>query len=227
MPPRLVLARHGQSAWNRQNRFTGWEDPPLTPKGRKEAQLTAQYLADSGAVFDAAFTSYLRRAVETLWEIQRNMNLMWLPVFTDWRFNERHYGALQGQNKSQIARQHGNKQLQEWRRSYAVRPPLGKPIAAPDHRYQNAAIPAGESLEDTRARAAACYEERILPLLQQNKRVLIVAHGNSLRALIMHLDNISPANISGLEIPTGGAIAYDSKKTGAPRPPHRIIRSSP
>ena len=224
-PPRLVLVRHGQSAWNRQNRFTGWEDPPLTPKGRKEAKETAEMMADASMTFDAAFTSYLRRAVETLWEIQRRMNLMWLPSATDWRLNERHYGALQGKNKEEIARQYGAEKIREWRRGFAARPPTGGGAHAPDHRYLTTQIPAGENLEETAARAAACYQERILPLLQQNKRILVVAHGNSLRALVMYLDNISPANIARLEIPTGGAVAYHTEK-GAPRPPHKIIRRS-
>lgn len=224
-PPRLVLVRHGQSTWNRQNRFTGWEDPPLTARGRMEAKQTADILTETGATFDAAFTSYLRRAVETLWEIQRRMKLMWLPVSTDWRFNERHYGALQGKNKDELAQLHGAKKIREWRRSYGARPPAGGGGAAADHRYCGAQIPDGESLEETGVRVFACYKERVLPLLKKNKRVLIVAHGNVLRALLMHLDNISPADISRLEIPTGGAAAYQTGGGGAPLPPHRIMRS--
>ncbi len=224
-PPRLVLARHGESAWNRQNRFTGWEDPPLTSAGRSEAKHTADMLAAAGATFDAAYTSYLRRAAETLHEIQRRMKLMWLPVFSDWRLNERHYGALQGINKEEAARRYGAKQVRAWRRGFAERPPPGGKATAPDHRYDGVAVPCGESLEDTAKRARACYAERILPLLRQNKRVLVVAHGNSLRALIMHLDNISPADIVRLEIPTGGALAYQTGKNGAPLPPRKIMRN--
>ena len=225
-PPGLVLARHGQSVWNRQNRFTGWEDPPLTVRGRKEARQTAALLAKSGATFDAAFTSYLRRAAETLLEIQRRMKLMWLPVKTDWRLNERHYGALQGENKDGMIRRHGAEKVREWRRSYSVRPPAGGGVFAPDHRYCGVSVPDGENLEETGVRVFACYEERILPLLKQNKRVLVVAHGNSLRALVMRLDGVSAAGIADLEIPTGAAAAYRIEG-GAPVPPHRIMRSSP
>ena len=223
MFPGLVLVRHGQSTWNHQNRFTGWEDPPLSDSGRVEAQKTAQLLITAGITFDAVFTSYLRRAIETMWLLQQQMDLMWLPTMSDWRLNERHYGALQGQNKAATARQYGAQQLHAWRRSHDVRPPLGGTAFAPDHRYTHAKIPQGENLTDTGTRVVACYEERILPLMQRQQRLLVVAHGNSLRALIMHLDKISPAAIMKLEIPTGGAIGYHTDKNGIPQSAHQII----
>ena len=218
-----MLVRHGQSAWNRDNRFTGWEDPPLTAQGRAEARAAAQRLRAAKITFDAAFVSYLRRAVETLWVIQRRTDLMWLPVATDWRLNERHYGALQGENKDEMTRLHGAEQVRAWRRDYETRPPTGVAPRAPDHRYAEAEVPRGENLADTRARAVACYEERILPLLRARRRVLAVAHGNSLRALMMHLSGVSPAEAPQLEIPTGGAAAYRTDEKGVPRPPHYFI----
>lgn len=218
-----MLVRHGQSEWNRENRFTGWEDPPLTSRGQDEARATAQKMRAANITFDGAFVSYLRRAVETLWLIQQEMNLMWLPTATDWRLNERHYGALQGENKSEIARQHGEEQVLLWRRGYEDRPPPGEPLRVPDHRYADAEVPRGENLADTRARAAACYESRILPLLRARRRVLAVAHGNTLRALMMHLGDIAPADAMRLEIPTGGAAAYKTDENGVPIPPHFFI----
>lgn len=218
-----MLVRHGQSTWNRDNRFTGWEDPPLTSRGRAEARTTARKLLAEKINFDAAFTSYLRRAVETLWIIQRRMNLMWLPSGADWRLNERHYGALQGENKAEMEKLQGAKRVREWRRSYETRPPQGGVLRVPDHRYDATEIPSGENLADTGARVLACYEERILPLLRAQKRVLVVAHGNSLRALIMRLSQIPTDEIMRLEIPTGGATAYSAGKDGLPRPPHRFI----
>ena len=223
MPLQLVLARHGQSEWNKQNRFTGWEDPPLTDKGRAEAVATAQILQSQNAVFDVAFTSYLRRAAETLWLVQQHLEMTWIPVNTDWRLNERHYGALQGETKTVAAQQYGEEQVHKWRRGYDSRPPKGGGAFAPDKRYANITVPQGESLEDTRERVWQCYCERILPLLTAGKRVLIVAHGNSLRALIMKLDNISADNVAELEIPTGGAVVYDVADDGTPRSPHRHL----
>lgn len=219
-----MLVRHGQSVWNRDDRFTGWQDPPLTAKGRAEANKTAQKLRAAKITFDCAFVSYLQRATETLWLIQKKMDLMWLPVASDWRLNERHYGALQGGNKTQAAMQHGEEQVRKWRRSFATRPPSGGALQISDHRYAGVKIPRGESLADTRARAVACYEERILPMLQDGRRILVVAHGNSLRALVMHLGDISPADIMQLEIPTGGATAYYADNKGAPTPPHIFIK---
>ena len=223
MPPALVLARHGQSEWNRQNRFAGWEDPPLTDKGRDEARQTAARLAAAGAVFDAAHTSYLRRAIETLHLIQERMSLMWIPSATDWRLNERHYGGLQGENKSDMAKLHGEEKLRLWRRGCDIPPPPGGGAAAPDHRYDGVAIPNGESLTQTAARVWAYYEENILPQLRAKKRVLVVAHGNSLRGLIMRLENLSPPEVMALEIPTAAAAAYQADPQGRPLPPHRFI----
>lgn len=215
--PLLVLVRHGQSAWNRQNRFTGWEDPPLTRRGVQEARDIAAALSSAGLTFDAAFTSYLRRAIETLWQIQRSMDLMWLPSASDWRLNERHYGALQGQNKATAARLHGEKAVLEWRRDPAVRPPHGGGAAAPDHRYAGISIPAGENLKETSVRTAACYKERIAPLLKQGQRVLLVAHGNALRSLAMHLESLSPVAVRRMEIPTGSALVYSRSTSGGLR----------
>ena len=215
--------RHGQSTWNRAGRFTGWEDPPLTSRGRAEARTTARKLLAEKIQFDAVFSSYLRRAAETLWIIQQQMNLMWLPSHTDWRLNERHYGALQGEKKADMEKLHGAQQVHEWRRGYESRPPPGGKSRVPDHRYDETEIPSGENLADTAARVLECFEESVLPLLRAQKRVLIVAHGNSLRALIMHLSRISPDEIMHLEIPTGGATKYSCKKDGAPVPPHSFI----
>ena len=226
-PPALVMVRHGQSAWNRDDRFTGWEDPPLTAKGRAEARRAAQKMRKAGMTFDAVFVSYLRRATETLWLIQQKMDLMWLPVASDWRLNERHYGGLQGLNKTETAARHGAEQVRKWRRGYDTRPPKiardGNANIASDHRYAGVELPRGESLADTRARAVACYEARILPMLQSGKRVLIVAHGNSLRSLVMHIGGISADDIMRLEIPTGGATAYRADSAGTPRPPHIFV----
>ena len=216
--------RHGQSEWNRDNRFTGWEDPSLTEQGLSEARETARKMRDAGFVFDSAFVSYLRRAAETLHSIQREMDLMWLPIASDWRLNERHYGELQGKNKAETAAEFGAKKVREWRRSYDIRPPQGGELRAADHRYAAAEIPRGESLADTRARAVACYEERIAPLLREKRRILVVAHGNSLRALVMHLSGISPADVMQLEIPTGGATIYYADDNGVPHPPHVFIK---
>lgn len=220
MSPRLVLARHGESEWNRQNRFTGWEDPPLTDKGRKEAVETAQILQSQKMMFDAAFTSYLRRAAETLWLVQQHLEMTWIPVTTDWRLNERHYGALQGEDKTTAVEQYGEERVLAWRRGYDIRPPAGGGAYAPDGRYTETTIPEGESLEDTGKRVWECYSERILPLLRAGRRVLVVAHGNSLRSLIMKLDNIAPEDVLKLEIPTGGAVVYDVGDDGIPRCPH-------
>lgn len=210
----LAMVRHGQSAWNKRNLFTGWEDPALTPAGRAEARKTAQKLMAAGCSFDAAFTSYLRRAVETLWIIQKEMNLMWLPTDADWRLNERHYGALQGKNKDDAAQKFGAEQVRQWRREYDSCPPPVKGKPQKDHRYQNVDIPRGESLADAKMRASACYEERIVPLLQAGRRVLIVAHGNVLRSLMVHLQEADRTSIAKIEIPTGGALVYSADEKG-------------
>ncbi|MGU9952316.1 MAG: 2,3-bisphosphoglycerate-dependent phosphoglycerate mutase [Gammaproteobacteria bacterium WSBS_2016_MAG_OTU1] len=224
--PALALVRHGQSAWNLQNLFTGWQNPPLTEKGREEAKAAADSFIADGITFDVLYTSYLRRAIETLWIIQERMQLMWLPVATDWRLNERHYGDLQGKNKNDILSEYGEEQLHLWRRSYDTAPPSGNSADNPDHRYANISIPCGESLATTKIRVIKCYEQCILPQLQQQKRVLIVAHGNSLRALIMHIEQIPPANIMEKEIHTGGTIIYPCDNNGLPIPPHSEHQSS-
>ena len=222
--PRLVLVRHGQSAWNRTNRFTGWENPPLTPLGRREADRIGGTMANAGIVFDAAYTSYLSRAIETLWRIQKAMDLMWIPVQPDWRLNERHYGALQGLDKTRMCKKYGAQRVQEWRRSYQTPPPLGGKAPASDHRYADVQLPQGESLADTRVRAAACFKSRLLPELKTGKRLLIVSHGNLLRALMMQIENLSATDIVKVQIPTAHAVAYHRiGGNGMPQPPRKIL----
>jgi 2,3-bisphosphoglycerate-dependent phosphoglycerate mutase len=212
----LVLIRHGESTWNQENRFTGWTDVGLTEKGSQEALEAGRVLARDGYVFDVAYTSVLKRAIKTLWIALEEMDLMWIPVYCDWRLNERHYGALQGLNKAEIAALHGEKQTMLWRRSYSVRPPALAPdderSPARDPRYAGLhaeQIPLTECLKDTVARFLPSWKETIAPAILQGKRVLIVAHGNSLRALVKHLDGISDDDIVGLNIPTGIPLVYE------------------
>ncbi len=221
----LVLVRHAQSEWNAQNRFTGWQDPSLSKEGMSEARLCAAAMREDGLTFDCAYTSYLRRAVRTLWLIQEEMDLMWLSVFTDWRLNERHYGDLQGRNKAEIAAAHGEAQVYDWRRGYLSCPPLAAAaVDAPDHRYAGIADkPQGESLATTLLRTRACYEERIVPQLQAGRRVLVVAHGNSLRTLVKHIENIADADIAQVSIPTGRALVYQTDDKGAPQAPATVL----
>jgi 2,3-bisphosphoglycerate-dependent phosphoglycerate mutase len=214
MPGKLVLCRHGQSIWNLENLFTGWVDVDLTEQGRAEAKEAGRQLRERGIAFDIAFTSVLKRAIRTLWIIQDEMDLMWIPVQRDWRLNERHYGALQGLNKAQTAAQHGEDKVKIWRRSYDIPPP---PLAETDQRHPRfdpryrgiTPLPATESLKDTLARVVPCWQQHIAPCLQAGDNVLVAAHGNSLRALVKMLDNVSDQQITELNIPTGIPLLYE------------------
>ena len=212
----IVLLRHGESTWNKANRFTGWTDVDLSEEGVEEAREAARVLKEQGYGFDIAYTSVLKRAIRTLWIVLDEMDLMWIPVIRDWRLNERHYGALQGLNKSEMAEKFGEEQVLIWRRSYDTRPPAlettdpRNPVNDP--RYAGLAteqIPLTECLKDTVARFLPCWNEVIAPAVRAGKRVIIAAHGNSLRALVKYLDNISDDVIPGLNIPTGMPLVYD------------------
>ena len=211
--PTLVLIRHGQSTWNLQNRFTGWWDVDLTDKGVAEARAAGALLAARGMDFDLCFTSLQTRAIKTLGLVLGAMDRLWLPVEKDWRLNERHYGGLTGLDKAETAARHGDAQVKVWRRSFDTPPPPIEPGSAydlsGDRRYAGIAVPAAESLKDTIARVLPYWTTRIAPALASGQRVVISAHGNSLRALVKHLSNISDADITGLEIPTGQPIVYD------------------
>ena len=215
--PKLVLIRHGQSAWNLENRFTGWWDVDLTAKGEEEARAAGELMAAKGLDFDLCFTSLQTRAIRTLYIAQAAMKRLWLPVEKDWRLNERHYGGLTGLDKAETAARHGDEQVKIWRRSFDVPPPVLEPGGAydlaADRRYAGIAIPATESLKDTIARVLPYWESRIAPELKAGKRVLISAHGNSLRALVKHLSAIPDDEITGLEIPTGQPIVYELDDT--------------
>ena len=213
---KLVLMRHGQSQWNLENRFTGWTDVDLTDKGREEARKAGELLKAEGYTFDLAFTSVLKRAIRTLWIVLDELDLMWIPVTRSWRLNERHYGALQGLNKAETAQKFGEQQVLIWRRSYATPPdplPAGDPRhPAGDPRYASLApeeIPATECLKDTVARVVPFWEGTIKPAVASGKKVLVAAHGNSLRALVKHIDGISDEDIVGLNIPTGRPLVYE------------------
>ena len=213
---KLVLVRHGESTWNKENLFTGWTDVDLSEKGVEEATEGGRVLKEQGYVFDIAFTSVLKRAIRTLWLIMEEMDLMWIPVIRDWRLNERHYGALQGLNKAQMAEKFGEKQVKIWRRSYDVRPPAleeNDPRSpAKDPRYRGLEkdeIPLTECLKDTVERFLPCWHEVIAPTVRSGKRVLIAAHGNSLRALVKYLDNIPDGVIPEVNIPTGMPLVYE------------------
>lgn len=213
---RLVLLRHGESTWNRENRFTGWTDVGLTPRGAEEATHAGRLLREGGYAFDLAFTSLLQRAIKTLWLALESLDQMWLPITNDWRLNERHYGALQGLNKAETAAKFGDAQVQIWRRSYDIGPP---PLELNDERHPRhdpryaalpaAVLPRGESLKDTVARFLPFWTGTIAPTIQAGRRILIAAHGNSLRALVKHLDGISETEIVGLNIPTGIPLVYE------------------
>ncbi len=211
--PTLVLIRHGQSTWNLENRFTGWWDVELTEKGLAEAQAAGELMAAKGLDFDLCFTSLQTRAIKTLNIALEAMGRLWLPVEKDWHLNERHYGGLTGLNKAEIATQHGDDQVKIWRRSFDIPPPLLEAGSewdlSADRRYAGIAVPQTESLKDTIARVLPYWEQRIAPELRSGKRVIISAHGNSLRALVKHLSNIPDDEITGLEIPTGQPIRYD------------------
>ena len=209
----LVLLRHGESTWNLENRFTGWVDVDLTETGIEEARSSGRLLKEEGCVFDLAFTSVLKRAIRTLWIVLDEMDLMWIPVERSWRLNERHYGALQGLNKAETATEHGEEQVRIWRRSFDTPPPpLQAGDAGHDLRYATLAqheLPRSESLKDTVARFLPYWEGTIAPAVASGRRVLITAHGNSLRALVKHLDSVSDQDIVDLNIPTGVPLVYD------------------
>jgi len=213
---KVVLLRHGESTWNKENRFTGWTDVDLSEKGVREAHMAGQALKKEGFVFDVAYTSVLKRAIRTLWLTLDEMDLMWIPVYNSWRLNERHYGALQGLNKSEMAQKFGEEQVLVWRRSYDVPPPaLEKDdprSPAKDPRYNNMDkkdIPLTECLKDTVERFLPYWHDTIAPAIKSGKRVLIAAHGNSLRALVKYLDKVSDKDIVSLNIPTGLPLVYE------------------
>ena len=213
---KLVLLRHGESDWNRENSFTGWTDVDLSQRGVEEAGAAGRLLRAAGIRFDLAFTSVLRRAIRTLWLVLEEMDLQWIPVEKSWRLNERHYGALQGLNKAETAARFGEQQVLAWRRSYDVPPPALEPSdprnAAGDPRYAGLAaaqLPRTECLRDTVARVLPYWNEAIAPAVRSSKRMLVAAHGNSLRALVKHLDAIADADIVGLNIPTGVPLVYE------------------
>jgi 2,3-bisphosphoglycerate-dependent phosphoglycerate mutase len=208
----LVLIRHGQSAWNLENRFTGWWDVDITQKGAEEARAAGELMAAKGLDFDLCFTSLQIRAIKTLNIALEHMGRLWLPVEKDWRLNERHYGGLTGLDKAETAAKHGDEQVRIWRRSFDIPPPAMEPGSpydlAGDRRYAGIDVPTAESLKDTIARVLPFWEGRIAPALRDGERVLISAHGNSLRALVKHLSRIPDEEIAGLEIPTGQPIVY-------------------
>lgn len=219
----LVLLRHGESTWNRENRFTGWTDVDLSEKGLEEAREAGRLLKEGGYGFDLAFTSVLKRAIRTCWIARDELDLLWIPVQKSWRLNERHYGALQGLNKAETAATHGEAQIKIWRRSYDIPPP---PLAADDERHPSrdpryrdlapADLPLTESLKDTVARFLPYWHETIAPVVRSGRRVMIAAHGNSLRALVKYLDHISDEAIVELNIPTGIPLVYQLDETLKP-----------
>ncbi len=213
---KLILLRHGESTWNKENRFTGWTDVDLSPKGVEEAQNSGRLLREGGFTFDIAYTSVLKRSIRTLWIVLDELDQMWIPVNLTWRLNERHYGALQGLNKLETALKYGEEQVQIWRRSYNVRPPALTPederYPGFDPRYRNLEredIPLTECLQDTVARFLPYWNETIAPQVQSGQRILIAAHGNSLRALVMYFDNLSEQDVMELNIPTGVPLVYE------------------
>lgn len=218
--PSLILVRHGQSQWNLENRFTGWWDVDLTEKGEAEARAAGRLLAEKGLLPTVAFTSLQTRAIRTLHLALENCGRVWIPETKDWRLNERHYGGLTGLDKAETAAKHGDEQVKIWRRSFDTPPP---PLAADsefslakDARYAGIDVPVAESLKDTIARVLPYYESAILPALKAGETVIVSAHGNSLRALVKHLSQISDADILELEIPTGQPIVYDFDAAGHP-----------
>ena len=230
MAGKLVLVRHGQSTWNLENIFTGWTDVDLTEQGRAEAQAAGKLLREQRYEFDLAFTSVLKRAIRTLWLMLDEMDRMWIPVERDWRLNERHYGALQGLDKATTTQKFGAEQVKIWRRSYDIPPP---PLAADDPRHPKfdfryrdvpvSELPATESLKDTLARVDPCWRGRIAPALTSGRNVLVVAHGNSLRAMVKMLDGMSDEEIVGFNIPTGVPIVYELDAGLRPATPRRFL----
>ncbi|WP_337864735.1 2,3-diphosphoglycerate-dependent phosphoglycerate mutase [Ignavibacterium sp.] len=213
---KIVLLRHGESIWNKENRFTGWTDVDLSGKGNEEAKTAGEVLKAEGYTFDIAYTSVLKRAIRTLWIVLDEMDLMWIPVIRHWRLNERHYGALQGLNKAETAKQYGEEQVKIWRRSYDIQPPA---LEKSDPRYpghdprykelSESELPLTECLKDTVARFVPYWENTIAPMVKSGKKVLVTAHGNSLRALVKYLDNIPDNEIVELNIPTGIPLVYE------------------
>jgi 2,3-bisphosphoglycerate-dependent phosphoglycerate mutase len=213
---KLVLIRHGESTWNRENRFTGWTDVDLTEKGQAEARQAGRLLKAEGFTFDVAYVSVLKRAVRTLWIVLDEMDQMWLPVHNSWRLNERHYGALQGLNKAETAAKYGEQQVKIWRRSYDTPPP---PLDPSDPRYPGhdpryasltpAELPRTECLKDTVARFLPYWHDTLAPAVRAGRRVVVAAHGNSIRAMVKHLDNVSDEAIVGVNIPTGVPLVYE------------------
>jgi len=230
VPGKLVLVRHGQSTWNLENLFTGWTDVDLTEQGRVEAAAAGKLLHEEGFRFDVAYTSVLKRAIRTLWIILDEMDLMWIPVERSWRLNERHYGALQGLNKAETVEEYGEEQVKIWRRSYDVPPP---PLAGDDPRHpgfdpryatlRREELPATESLKETLGRVRPYWDAILAPALQAGRDVLVVAHGNSLRALVKMLDGMGDDEIVGLNIPTGVPIEYVLDDSLAPAAPRRFL----
>ena len=213
---KIVLIRHGESEWNKENRFTGWQDVPLSEKGLAEAKAAGALLKKEGYVFDKAFTSVLRRAIKTLWAVLEETDLMWIPVEKSWRLNERHYGALQGLNKADTAAKYGDAQVQIWRRSYATRPPLleksDERWPGRESRYASLSaeeLPLGECLADTVSRVVPYWEKAIVPDVKDGRRVIVAAHGNSIRALVKYLDDVSEKDILEINIPTGVPLVYE------------------
>jgi len=213
---KVVLLRHGESTWNKENRFTGWTDVDLSEKGFVEAKKSGEVLKKEGYTFDIAFTSVLKRAIRTLWITLDELDLMWIPVIRNWRLNERHYGALQGLNKTETAKKYGDEQVKIWRRSYDTQPPAlektDERYPGNDPRYLNLTkeeLPLTECLKDTVVRFMPYWSETIAPTIKEGKKVLIAAHGNSLRALVKYLDNVSEEEIVGLNIPTGIPLVYE------------------
>jgi 2,3-bisphosphoglycerate-dependent phosphoglycerate mutase len=213
---KLVLIRHGESEWNKENRFTGWKDVDLSNKGREEAHAAGKLLKAEGFTFDEAYTSVLKRAIRTLWIILDEMDLMWIPEAKSWMLNERHYGALQGLNKAEMAAQYGEEQVLKWRRSFDIPPDaLGETDErwlGDDPRYgsiERGKFPKAECLKDTVTRVVPYYQSEIEPRIKKGKRLIVAAHGNSLRALVKHLDNIADDEITGLNIPTGIPLVYE------------------
>ena len=215
--PVLVLARHGQSLWNAENRFTGWEDIDLSPKGEEEAKKAGQILLKNNLHFDYTYTSILKRSIRTLWIILKELDEVFLPVCRSWRLNERHYGQLQGLNKEEIALKYGKDQVYSWRRSYSLAPPLmnNQDLKRLSQKkiFQNISVPSGESLEQTYNRVLPLWHESIQPKLEDGQNILISAHGNSLRALIKHIQKISDEDIASLEVPTAQPIYISWKNS--------------
>jgi 2,3-bisphosphoglycerate-dependent phosphoglycerate mutase len=228
----LVLLRHGQSVWNASNRFTGWTDVDLTPIGVEEALRAGHTLREANFSFDVAFTSLLKRAIRTLWLALEVLDCMWIPVEKSWMLNERHYGALQGFNKAELAERYGKEQVFQWRRSYTVHPPE---LAADDSRHPRhdprysrvdpEVLPAGESLQDALLRVTSCWQTSIVPRVQRGECVLVVAHGNSIRALVKYLDHVPDREVHGLYIPTGIPLVYEMDAHGQAQ--HRYYLGDP